>query len=224
MSNRKHSKRTYIPGGSYHVTLHSASMTKAFATTQNKVEYISRLANYLSPREARDSSRHKYPKLREEVTALTFCLLDDHLHLPVIDLSGSGMTKLMHRVNTGFSAYFNRAHGRRGPLFDAPFAAKPVADRDHARAVIAYTHLDHVAEQLDYEFCGHRALMGEVTIDWIDTDSTLKIFGGIDGYIRYMDRNGPAILRRKLEEKGMNPHRFRYRPIGGRNNRRSRAE
>lgn len=66
--------------------------------------------------------------------------------------------------------------------------------------------------------------MGELTIDWLDTESTLKIFGGIDGYVRYMDRNGPAILRRKLEEKGMNPHRYRYRPIGGRNRRRSPAE
>ena len=175
MSNRKHAERTYVPGASYHVTLHSASMTKAFATRQNKAEYITRLANYHSPRETRDSSRHKYSKLNEEVTALTYCLLDDHLHLPVIDLEWIRHDKAHAQRNTGFAAYLDRAHVRRGPLFDAPFAAKPVADQDHARAVIAYTHLNHVSEPLDYEFCGHRALMGEMTIDWLDDrHSTLE--------------------------------------------------
>lgn len=197
----------------HHVTLHSAAGTKTFASRRNKNEYLSRIANYLDPRDARDSSRHRYDKLVGEVSPLTFCLLDDHLHLPMIDVSGQGMSKLMHRVNTGFASYFNQAHDRRGPAFDAPFAAKPIADADHARATIAYTNLNHVSEQLDYEFCGHKAMMGAASIAWLDVGAALDLFGGRAGYVRYMNRNGPAIIRRKLEEKGMDPLRFRYRPI-----------
>ena len=67
MSDRKFSKRTHAPGAMYHVTLHSAARTVAFATSTNKSEYLSRIANYLSPRESRNSSRHLYADLRGEV-------------------------------------------------------------------------------------------------------------------------------------------------------------
>ena len=213
MSDRKFSKRTHTPGAMYHVTLHSAARTVAFEASTNKSEYLSRIANYLSPRESRNSSRHRYADLRGEVRVLTYCLLDDHVHLPVHDITGDGMSNLMHRVNTSYSHYFNKRHSRRGPLFDAPFAAKPIADRNHARAVIAYTHLNHVEQQLDWRHCGHRAFMGDDKIDWLDVETALDLFGGRAGYVRYMNRNGPAIIRRKLEEKGIDPFRHRYRPI-----------
>lgn len=213
MTNRRYCRRTSAPGALYHVTQHSAALTKAFATKANRSEYLARIANYLSPRELRDSSRHLYTKLHDEVSVLTYCLLDDHLHLLLRDLTGTGMTRLMHRVNTGFVAYFNRCHDRRGPLFDAPFAAKPIADDDHLRATVAYIHLNEIVEQLDYEFCGHKAFMGEASVDWLSAGDALEFFGNADGYVRYMDRAGPAVIRRKLEQTGEYPHRHRYRQI-----------
>ena len=55
--------------------------------------------------------------------------------------------------------------------------------------------------------------MGDDKIDWLDVEAALDLFGGRAGYVRYMNRNGPAIIRRKLEEKEINPLLHRYRPI-----------
>lgn len=213
MSNRRFSRRDNTPGGLYHVTLHAVARTRSFASDIHKAEYLSRIANYLGPRRQRNSSRHHYASLRDEVRVLAFCVLDNHVHLIVRDLTGLGMTNLMHRVNTGYVTYFNRRHNRRGPLFDARFAAKPIYDDEHARSAIAYVNLNHVSEQLDYRFSSHGAHVGDTPVDWLATADALAFFGGRDGYKRYINRHGATIIRRKLEEQALPPYRHPFRPM-----------
>lgn len=175
-------------------------------------EYLARFANYLSPAVRRDSSRHPYEKLIGQVAVIAYCLLGNHLHLVINDITGSGMSRLMHRVQNSYVRYFNLKYGRRGPLFDARFAAKPIQTADHARSTIAYVHLNEPFKQLDYPFSSHAIYAGARSSDWLDHQAGLAIFGGYDHYREYLNRTGPSIVEQKVKARGLDPAKHPYRP------------
>lgn len=214
MARGRYLERNPTPNGVFHVTAHSVPLTKLFGTAGDMSEYLAKIANYLSPENRRDSSRHEYEKLIGEVAVLAYCLMDNHVHLIVRDITGTGMTRLMRRVQGAYALYFNQKYDRRGPLFDARFSAKPILDEDHARFAIAYTHLNHVQDQLDYRFGSHLVYRGDEPRDWLDVDQGLSIFGGYDSYVSFVNAAGPSILLRKLAEKGISQdkHQFRAEP------------
>lgn len=187
----------------FHVTAHGVGDTKIFLCSQDKREFLSRYCNYLSPQVIRNSSRRRYRKLHDEVSLLAYCLMDNHFHLILHQETAEGMANLMARTQTAYVRYFNDRYRRRGPLFDARYAAQPIRDHRHAKFSIAYTHLNHEAEQRDYEFSSHRLYLGEYNCDWIDVRRGIRIYGGVDAYRAFLDRAGPAILANKLAKRGL---------------------
>ncbi|MBI4897068.1 MAG: transposase [Actinobacteria bacterium] len=211
MARGRYLERNPTPNGVFHVTAHSVPLTRLFGAPCDMSEYLAKLANYLSPSDRRNSSRHQYEKLIGEVSVLAYCLMDNHVHLIVRDITGAGMTRLMRRVQGAYALYFNQKYNRRGPLFDARFAAKPILDEDHARFAIAYTHLNHLSEQLDYRFGSHIVYRGDETRNWLDVEDGLRFFGGYNNYVDFVNTAGPSILLRKIEEEGVPPDRYRFR-------------
>ncbi|MBI4898072.1 MAG: hypothetical protein HY827_06870 [Actinobacteria bacterium] len=201
------------PGAVFHVTAHGVGDTAIFRSSYDKREFLTIYRNYLSPIPMRNSARRPYAKLHREVAVLGYCLLDNHFHLIVRQQTPDGMYKLMKRTQTAYVRYFNDRYGRRGPLFDACYAAKPVNSLRHARFSIAYAHLNHEIEQLDYEFSSHRLFLGKESNDWLDVKAGLAIFGGVSQYKRFLNQFGPSIIDRKLKKRGLCPESHAFRPI-----------
>lgn len=153
-------------------------------------------------------------KLIGLVEVLAYSVMDNHLHTVVHQITADGMYRLMHRVLSAFARDYNREHNRKGPLFDARHAATPLndTDPDHIRFAIAYIHLNHPIAQLDYEWGSHLVLAGERACSWIDRNRTLAVFGGVEGYVHFMNNYGPKIVREKLIEWGLPPDSHPYRP------------
>lgn len=197
----------------FHVTAHGVGNTDIFRCARDKREFLSRFRNYLSPAVIRNTARRRYAKLHNEVSVLAYCLMDNHFHLIVHQETADGMAGLMARTQTAYVRYFNDRYRRRGPLFDARYAAKPIRDHRHAVHGVAYVHLNHEIKQLDYEFSSHRLYMGDDVSDWVDVTRGLGIFGDKDAYTAFLDREGPAILARKLDRLGLDREKHAYRPI-----------
>ena len=175
---------------------------------------LNRFYNHLSPHVTRDKSWRKHVKLIGLVEVLAYCVMDNHLHVVLHQFTADGMRRLMQRVLPSFVREFNRIRGRKGPLFDARHAATHLddAEPDHVKFAIAYTHLNHPIEQLDYEWGSHLVMTGERSCSWIDRDRTLAVFGGVEGYVEFMNRYGPKVTRQKLVEWGLPPDSHPYRP------------
>lgn len=75
-----------------------------------------------------------------------YCLMSNHFHLLIKDLSedGSGISKFMQKVGTAYAMYFNKGRQRTGNLFVRPFRSKHVCDDNYLRKVIQYIHLNPV--------------------------------------------------------------------------------
>lgn len=199
---------------SWHVTVRSISERRAFLRRVDKASLLERFSNHLSPKPTRDRKRRLHVKLTGMVEVLAFCVMDNHLHTIIHQNIPDGIRRLMQRVLPSFVRYYNREHDRRGPLFDARHESTLLDDKspDHIRNAIGYVHLNHPIEQLDYEWGSHVVLTGERACSWIDKDKTLAVFGGVPGYVDFMNTYGPKIVREKLVEWGLPPDSHPYRP------------
>lgn len=199
--------------GLHHVTAHAVGNELILRDHRDKSEFLARFRNYLEPSETRNSAGTPYVKLFDEVALITFGLLNNHYHLILQELVLGGVNRLMRRTQPAYSRYFNDRYTRRGPLYDRSFEPTPIVDAAHARRAIAYVHLNHVVEQLEYRYTGHRLFVGEDRCDWVNSEAGIKLYGSVGRYKRYLNRHGPAIIDRKLQKYGMCRETYKYRPI-----------
>ena len=79
----------------------------------------------------------------EPLTAVgAYCLMSNHFHLLLKEISEGGIAKFMQKVGTSYTMYFNIKHKRTGGLFVGPFRSRHVADDRYLSTIIPYIHLN----------------------------------------------------------------------------------
>ena len=66
-----------------------------------------------------------------------FCFMPTHYHL-LATFQEAQLSGTIHRLNRRYASGFNRRHGRRGRVFDGPFASVPVIEQEHLLWVTKY--------------------------------------------------------------------------------------
>ncbi len=73
-----------------------------------------------------------------------YCLMPNHFHLLVREITDGGISRFMQKLITGYTMYFNKKHQRSGALFGGPFGAQHVDNDVYLRYLYAYIHLNPV--------------------------------------------------------------------------------
>jgi putative transposase len=74
------------------------------------------------------------------VKILAYCLLPNHFHLIVKQLTDQGVSKFMQKVSGGYTEYFNYNNERSGSLFQGKFKSVHVGSPDHLLWLSAYVN------------------------------------------------------------------------------------
>jgi hypothetical protein len=82
-----------------------------------------------------------------EVTS--FALTPNYFHILIKNLEEQVISVYMHRVLTSYSKYFNAKYKRAGRVFDGPFGASSVKNKEQLLDISAYIHKNLV--ELDNE-------------------------------------------------------------------------
>jgi len=82
------------------------------------------------------------PRKKPLVAIGAYCLMDNHPHIVMREVTDGGISKFMHKVGTGYTSYFNRKYDRIGNLMVKPFRAKHITDDVYLRHVTQYVHLN----------------------------------------------------------------------------------
>ncbi|MBI4093380.1 transposase [Candidatus Kaiserbacteria bacterium] len=69
-----------------------------------------------------------------------FCLMPNHYHLLIREVSEGGITSFMRKLGTAYTMYFNLKYERVGHLFSGPFRARHIANERYFQYVIQYIH------------------------------------------------------------------------------------
>jgi putative transposase len=102
-----------------------------------------------------------------------YCLMLNHYHLNASTPYG-GLSKALHLMNTAYSVYLNRKHGRCGHLFQGRFRSILVEAGSYAIELSRYIHLNPVRAGLvarpeDYAWSSYREYLGlRIPYPWLD--------------------------------------------------------
>jgi len=92
------------------------------------------------------SSQHSQQMKRDKmVDVLAFCLMPNHIHLLLKQLTDNGITKFMAKVGTGYAGYFNRKYNRKGYVFQNRFSSVHIKDDNQLKIVFTYIHTNPVS-------------------------------------------------------------------------------
>jgi putative transposase len=67
-----------------------------------------------------------------------YCLMDNHYHLVIKQLSKVSLSKFMQRLITSYSMYLNKKYHRVGHTFQGRFKARLIRSRNDLEHLIAY--------------------------------------------------------------------------------------
>lgn len=76
------------------------------------------------------------------VDVLCFCLMPNHFHLMVRQRAEGGISKYLHRLQMGYSKYFNLKNERSGNLFQGAYKAVRVQKTNQFQYLPLYIHMN----------------------------------------------------------------------------------
>jgi putative transposase len=127
------------------------------------------------------------------VDIFAFCLMPNHFHFLLKQLTDKGISKFMAKITNGFSHYFNIRHARSGYLFQGNFGAVRVEDDEQFIHVSRYIHLNPVASYLievknlaSYEYSSYPEYMGKSS-RFTNTKEILSYFKDPKEYKKFIE-------------------------------------
>jgi REP element-mobilizing transposase RayT len=158
--------RAEVEGGLYHVITRGNNRRQIFNSPADYEKFLSQLA---------------VQKARLPLFLYAYCLMTNHLHL-LIERRADTIGRIMHRVLTGYSQYYNRRYRRVGHLLQGRHKAILCQSDRYLSELVRYIHLNPVrAKMVDkpeqYQYSGHRAYLGLEPAGLVDVDPVLRHFG-----------------------------------------------
>jgi len=82
-------------------------------------------------------------KFREKLVEIgAYCLMNNHFHILIKEVSDGGVVKFMSKLLTAYSLYFNKKYNRTGSLFSSEFKSSCLDTDEYLKYIFAYIHLN----------------------------------------------------------------------------------
>lgn len=179
----KNTVKELYQGGYYHVYNRGVAKQEIFCKRQDYVVFLRFLKEYLLPidHEGRVELQGINPRRRAitlngEVELLAYCLMPNHFHLMVKNISQNGLSRFMRAVSTNYAMYFNHEYKRVGPLFQGIYKAVGIDNEHYYTWITRYIHrnpkslLARDQPLWSYEFSSYPAYLGLWSADWLKSD------------------------------------------------------
>lgn len=120
--------------------------------------------------------------IEKEVNLIEYCLMPNHFHLILQQISVEGVTKLLRRIATTYAMYFNRRYKRVGYLFQGPYKAVLVENDSYLLHLSRYIHLNPIELTLTrrnlvgYPYSSYPYYLGLKHAGWVKPNLILAYF------------------------------------------------
>jgi REP element-mobilizing transposase RayT len=119
-----------------------------------------------------------------KIKIYSYCLMPNHVHLLLEQAGEFPLSKFMQRLQTAYTLYFNRKHGKPGHLFQGRYKGILVDKSTYLKELVRYIQLNPVRSKLvekpgDYPWSGYSQYVGEVKDPpvRVETGLVLALFG-----------------------------------------------
>lgn len=130
-----------------------------------------------------------------QVEILVYCLMNNHFHFLLKQLTENGIRSFMANLQNGYAKYFNIKSSRKGPLFQSIFKAVRIETDEQLLHVSRYIHLNPSTGYLvdindlpTYEWSSLSEYLGGISnnLSFISKDMILGLIGGTDKYRQFV--------------------------------------
>ena len=157
-----------VPGALHHIMIRGNNKAAIFADDEDKRRFLERLEEYVTSKKS---------------AIYAWVLMDNHAHL-LFRSGEQSISSVMRKLLTWYAQYYNRRHHRHGHLFENRYKSILCEEDSYLLVLVRYIHLNPVRARLvktlaeldNYPWSGHRALIGKVKKQWMDTDYVLSQF------------------------------------------------
>jgi len=158
--------RAEVAGGLYHVMACGNNRRRIFDSPADYQKFLTLLSRQ---------------KARFPFFLYAYCLMTNHFHL-LVERQAHTVGRIMHRLLTGYSQYYNRRHRRVGHLFGDRHKSILCQTDRYLCELVRYIHLNPVRAKVvarpeAYEYSSHRAYLGMEKAGIVDVDPVLRHFG-----------------------------------------------
>lgn len=186
----KNSIKLYLENGYYHIYNRGVEKRTVFLDDRDYVQFLHFLKYYLDPDEKIDKTTGLiHPmNLANEIVLLSYCLMPNHYHLLIKQITRESMSKFMKRLITNYSMHFNHRYDRVGPLFQGVYKAVNIDSDEQLLHVSRYIHRNpttlnrvdpsrNVNPIVAYPYSSYPYFRGQRHAKWIHPDEILHYFG-----------------------------------------------
>lgn len=200
---RRRDYKEFAAGSSYHIYNRGNGRMKIFRDEQDYLNFLKRLRMVLGKaRGTLASTIRLVPFESDDFSLIAYCLMPNHFHLHVLQRGDVPISKLILKLCTSYSMYFNHKYDHVGHVFQDQFKAVLVESDNQAAALSAYIHqnpktagLIPVAEQWPYS--SYPDYIGLRDGNLSDAESIISQFGNRAEYRRFVEEGYDDLLERK---------------------------
>lgn len=142
------------------------------------------------------------------VDFVAFSLVENHYHFILKQISEKGIEKFMHRLNGGYTKYFNNKYKRSGVLFQGKYKAKHIDSDNYLLHLSVYVNLNQKVHQLGSRasklnlYSSWGEYTGENKTMFCQKDIILGQFNDKNNYIKFAENAlWDIILRKKISKE-----------------------
>ncbi len=158
--------RIEYAGAFYHIISRGNEEGEIFASDFDREKFL----NYL-----------KDLTVRYHIKIHAYCLMNNHYHL-LLETQKPNLIKMMHGLNSSYTAYFNARYKRAGHLFQGRYKSILIQADQHLHSLSRYIHLNPVRANIrkdpqDYPWSSYQYFISDKKApDFLTTEFILSIF------------------------------------------------
>lgn len=173
------------PENYYHVYSRGINKSYIFEADEDKEYFLYLLSRHLSVERVTTVAGYTYPQYTDNLELLTFCLMDNHFHFLFYQIEQGSISAMMKSVLSAYTAYFNRKHGRRGPLFESRYKSSLVDKDDYLLHVSRYIHLNPRSWK-HYKYSSINYIRKSNEPEWLNTQKVLEQHASREAYLEFV--------------------------------------
>ncbi len=189
----RNSVKLYIKDGYYHLYNRGVEKRDIFLDTQDYKVFLNYLKEYLSP--LLPESKVKKTKFTlqgqtfkalprtpknysEDVELVAYCLMPNHWHMLIKQLSEKPMSEFIRSIMTRYSMYFNKKYNRVGSLFQGKYKAVLIDNESYLLHLSRYIHLNpsEITGDIISAYSSYGDYLGLRRTKWLKPDVVIKQF------------------------------------------------
>ena len=209
MKNRDY--KNFVQGGYYHLFNRGNGKQDVFLDDEDRKFFLFRLKENLFPKSPEGcllgGSQAHTPYIRKILppgcfTLLCYCLMPNHVHFLIRQNTELPISKLIGKVFTSYSKYFNTKYERVGHVFQDRIKAVRVENDSQLMWLSSYIHNNPKVAELvfdlkDFQWSSYLDYIGIRNGTLCDKDFILKMFPSSREYGEFVNSSAEMIKFRK---------------------------